>query len=193
MSCAERLDAALLADYWVGLLDESEEERVEEHLFACEECSERLAEVQAMADGVRDLARAGSLMMVVSEGFVKHAAGEGMRVRRYDATAGDSVQCTVTAEDDLLLGGLAANLSAAKRLDLSLCDPTGKEQFRLSDIPFDRGAGGVVWQQSITFARAAPTSTMVARLIDVHESGEEVLMGEYTFNHTRTLPGPGAW
>ncbi len=193
MSCTERIDAAILADYWLGILGEQEEARVEEHVFACEECSGRMAEVQAMAEGVRELARAGSLMMVVSEGFLKHASGQGLHVRRYDATAGQAVQCTVTAEDDLLVGGLAANLSAAKRLDLSLCDPSGTEQFRLADIPFDSGSGGVVWQQSITFAKAAPTSTMVARLIDVRESGEETLLGEYTFNHTRTLPGPGAW
>jgi hypothetical protein len=193
MSCTERLDAAILADYSLGVLGEDAEARVEEHFFACEKCCARLAEVQAMAEGVRELARAGSLMMVVSEAFLKRAAGEGMHVRRYDPPAGGSVQCTVTAEDDLLVGGLAANLSAAKRLDLSLCDPSGDEQFRLVDIPFDRGAGGVVWQQSITFAKAAPTSSMVARLLDVRESGEETLLGEYTFNHTRTLPGPGAW
>ena len=193
MRCTERLDAAMLADYWLGLLGESEEERIEEHVFDCEECSGRLAEVQAMAEGVRVLARAGSLLMVVSESFLNHAGGHGLHIRRYDPPEGGSVQCTVTAEDDLLVGGLAANLSAAKRLDLSLCDPTGNEQFRLVDIPFDAESGHVLWQQSITFAKAAPTSTMVARLIDVRESGEETLLGEYTFNHTRTLPGPGAW
>lgn len=193
MSCTKRLDAATLADYWLGLLDQDEEARIEEHYFDCEECSSRLAEVQAMAEGVRALARAGSLMMVVTEGFLNHAATHGLHIRRYDPPKGGSVQCTVTAEDDLLVGSLAANLSTAKRVDLSLCDPTGNEQFRLVDIPFDTKSGSVLWQQSITFAKAAPTSTMVARLIDVHESGEEKLLGEYTFNHTRTLPGPGAW
>lgn len=193
MSCTERLDVSLLADYWLGLIGGGEEERVEEHLFSCEECSERLAEVQALADGVRELAKAGSLMMVVSESLLNHAARQGQRVRRYDPPVGGSVECTVSAEDDFLVGGLAANLSAAQRIDLSLRDPNGAEQFRLRDIPFDPEAGGVVWQMSITFAKAAPTSSMVARLIDVQESGEERLMGEYTFNHTRTLPGPGAW
>lgn len=193
MRCTEPLDAATLTDYWLGILDQGEEERIEEHIFDCEECSGRLAEVQAMAEGVRALARAGSLMMVVSESFLKHAGAHGLHIRRYDLPVGGNVQCTVTAEDDLLIGGLAAKLSAAKRLDLSLCDPIGNEQFRLVDIPFDSGSGNVLWQQSITFAKAAPTSTMVARLIDVREPGEETLLGEYTFNHTRTLPGPGAW
>jgi len=193
MRCTEPLDAATLTDYGLGLLSQGDEERVEEHIFACEECSGRLAEVQAIAEGVRALGRAGSLMMVVSESFLKHAGEHGLHISRYDPPVGGSVQCTVTAEDDLLVGGLAANLSAASRLDLSLCDPSGNEQFRLVDIPFDSGSGSVLWQQSITFAKGAPTSTMVARLIDVRESGEETLLGEYTFNHTRTLPGPAAW
>jgi hypothetical protein len=34
---------------------------------------------------------------------------------------------------------------------------------------------------------------MVARLLAVDEKGAESVVGEYTFNHTRTLPGPGAW
>ncbi|KAA6464750.1 hypothetical protein DYQ86_01950 [Acidobacteria bacterium AB60] len=193
MSCETRLDAAVLADYWLGLVAESEAERLEEHLFGCEECSARLARVAEMAEGVRRLAREGSLLMVVSESFLKQAAEEGKRIRRYDPPKGGGVQCTVTAEDDLLIGGLAVDLREARRVDLSLCDPLGKEQMRLADIPFAAGAGSVLWQQSITFAKAAPNSTMVARLIDVGEAGEERVLGEYTFNHTRTLPGPGAW
>src|SRR3954469_13395360 len=161
MSCTERLEAAILADYWLGLLGADEEERIEEHLFACNECHSRLAEVETMAEGVRALARSGSLLMVVSETYLTRASGRGLHIRRYDAPAGGSVQCTVTAEDDLLIGGLAANLSAAKRIDLSLCDRKGNEQFRLVDIPFDTGSGAVLWQQSIAFAKAAPTSTMI--------------------------------
>jgi hypothetical protein len=34
---------------------------------------------------------------------------------------------------------------------------------------------------------------MIARLVAVDEVGAERLLGEYTFNHTRTMPGPGAW
>lgn len=87
-------------------------------------------------------------------------------------------------------GRLSANLYGAKQLDLSLCAPNGKEQFRLRDIPFDASSGGVLWQQSITFAKCAPTSIMIARLIRVDDDANEELLGEYTFNHTRTLPGP---
>ena len=193
MSCDQRLDAAILSDYWLGALEQAEEERVEEHLFACAECAARLEEVAALAEGLRRVVQEGSLMMVVSDVFLNRAKQNGARVREYAPPTGSSVQCTVTAEDDLLVGRLAADLRALKRIDLSLRDPSGTEQFRLVDIPFAPDEGGVLWQQSITFAKAAPTSTMVARLLAVDEKGAESLVGEYTFNHTRTLPGPGAW
>ena len=191
--CSNPIDAAVLADYWLGALASSEEEAVEEHLFACDRCGARLREVIALADGVRNLAREGCLRMVVSDSFLKRAAEEGLRVREYAPPPGGGVQCTVTAEDDILIGRLAANLSGAKHVDLSICDERGVEQLRLRDIPVHSGASSVVYQESITFAKAMPTRKMIARLVTFDEAGGERLLGEYTFNHTRSLPGPGAW
>ena len=193
VSCSNPIDAAVLADYWLAALAKTEEETVEEHLFDCDQCGARLREVIALAEGVRKLAREGSLQMVVSDTFLKRAAAEGLRVREYAPPPGGAVQCTVTAEDDILIGRLAANLSGAKRVDLCFCDERGVEQVRLPDIPVHPGAGSVAFQESITFAKAAPTNTMIARLVTFDEAGSERLLGEYTFNHTRTLPGPGAW
>jgi len=193
MSCPDPIDAAVLADYWLAALAGGEEEAVEEHLLGCDQCGRRLREVIALAEGVRKLARGGSLQMVVSDAFLKRAAEEGLRVREYAPPAGGSVQCTVTAEDDILIGRLAANLSAAKRVDLCICDGLGIEQIRLTDIPFNSEAGSVSLQESITYAKAAPSETMIARLVAFDDSGRERLLGEYTFKHTRRLPGPGAW
>lgn len=193
MSCVKPVDAAILADYWLAALPESEEEAIEEHLFACDECGTRLREMISLANAIRDLARDGSLLMVVSDAFLKCAAEEGLRIREYAPPAGGSIACTVTAEDDFLIGRLTADLSAATRVDLCICDEHGMERFRLADIPFDAASGSVAFQQSITYAKAASSETMVARLVAFDDSGSERLLGEYTFNHTRTLPGPGAW
>jgi hypothetical protein len=83
-------------------------------------------------------------------------------------------------------------LSEAKRIDLCLCDEHGVEQFRLPDIPVDPEAGSVIYQESITFAKTLPTTTLIARLVGLDENDDERLLGEYTFNHTRSLPGPDA-
>jgi anti-sigma factor RsiW len=190
-NCDNPIDAAVLADYWISALSEAEEETVEEHLFACDPCGARLREMIALAEEIRRLAREGSLRMVVSDEFLRRAEKAGLRVRQYAPPAGGSVQCTVTAEDDLLIGRLAADLAGAGRVDLSICDERGAEQSRMRDIPVNPSSGGVVLQESITSIKAAPTSTLILRLVGVSEAGGERLLGEYTFHHTRTLPGPG--
>jgi hypothetical protein len=190
MSCAKPIDAAVLADYWLGALAGAEEEAVELHLLDCDSCGARLREVMALAAGVRKIAREGSLRMVVSDAFLERAAADGLRVRQYALPAGSGVECTVTAEDDLLIGRMAADLSGAPRVDLCICDERGVEQMRLPDIPVS-SAGEVVYQESMTFAKAAPSMKMIARLVGFDEAGVERLLGEYTFNHTRSLPGPG--
>jgi hypothetical protein len=193
MNCSNPIDAAILADYWIAALAKPEEDAVEEHLLNCDQCGARLREVIALADGVRNLAREGSLRMVVSDAFLKRAAEEGLRIREYAPPAGGGVQCTVTAEDDILIGRLAANLSGTTRVDLCICDELGVEQLRLPDIPVPSGASSIAYQESITFAKAAQTNKMIARLVAFDEAGGERLLGEYTFHHTRSLPGPGAW
>ena len=190
--CPNPIDAAVLADYWLAALASPEEEAVEEHLLACDRCGARLRELIALAEGVRNLAREGSLRMVVSDAFLKRGAEDGLRVRQYAPPPGGGVECTVTAEDDILIARLAANFSGAKRVDLCICDERGVEQFRLPDIPVDSRASSVVYQESITFAKAAPTNKMIARLVTFDEAGDERLLGEYTFHHKRSLPGPGA-
>ena len=193
MSCSWPIDSAVLADYWFALLASSEEEAVEEHLLACDECGQRLREVIAIAEGVRKLTREGSLLMVLTDAFVERAAEQGLRIREYAPPAGGRVNCTVTAEDDLLIGRLAANLIAAKQIDLCIYNAEGKERIRLKDIPVHQGAGSVIFQQPIGYAKASPSEILIARLVAIDESNREQLLGEYTFNHIRTMPGPAAW
>jgi hypothetical protein len=189
MTCSNPIDAAVLTDYWLGALESRDEGPVEEHLLGCDRCAADLLDVIALADGVRDLAREGSLRMIVSDAYLRRAAEEGFRVREYAPPAGGSVQCTVSAEDDLLVGRLAADFTGAARVDLTFCDETGAEQDRLSDIPVPSGIGSVAYQESITWAKAARTQTLIARLVAHDAEGPERLLGEYTFHHTRTLPG----
>ena len=72
----------------------------------------------------------------------------------------------------------------------SWCDSQGVEHLRMSDLPVRADASSVIVQQSITWAKASPSSTMIARLLEVDGHGGERLLGEYTFHHTRTIPGP---
>ena len=83
VDCSQPIESAVLMDYWLAALPSATEEAVEEHLFTCDACGDRLREAIALADGLRTLARSGSLQVVVSDQFVKHAAETGQRVREY--------------------------------------------------------------------------------------------------------------
>ena len=186
MSCKDPVDAAILADYWNAALDGPAEEAIEEHLLECDECGARLREVIALAEGIRRVACEGSLRMIVSDTFVRRAAEEGFHIREYAPAPGGSVQCTVRAEDDFLVSRLAADLSGVERVDLCICDESGVEQQRLRDIPVRAGANDIFLQESITLARAAPSQTLIMRLVTVDATGRERPLGEYTFHHTRS-------
>ena len=191
--CSNLVEAATLMDYWLALLPSTAEDAIEEHLMTCDACGNRLRQVISLSESLRTLARSGSLTVVVSDRFVKHAAETGLRVREYAPARGESIQCTVAADDDMLVARLAADLTTASRVDLSWCDPRGVEHQRMTDIPIDAEAGSVICQQSITWGKASPSMTLTARLLAVNETGEEHVLGEYTFNHTRTIPGPPGW
>jgi len=183
MSCATPIDAAVLADYWLAELPPAEESLVEEHLFACEPCSRDLQSVMDLAQGIRTLARQGNLGMIVTQEFLNRLIRGGLRAREYSAQAGGTVECTVTPQDDLLIGRLAADLSGVQKLDLSLCDPSGAERLRFRDIPFRAAPGEVLLNYPIGLARQSGPDVLVMKLFAFTAHGER-LLAEYTFNHT---------
>lgn len=192
-TCDTPIDPAVLADYWLALLSVPEEQLVEEHLLTCDSCGDRLQEVIQLSEALRAIARTGALRIVVADEFISHAAESGQQVRQYDVAPGQTVACTISAADDLLVARLAADLSSVDRVDLRFFDLQGVERHRMTDIPVRHDAGRVIFQESTMFAKAAPSSTMVARLLAVTPDGGERLLAEYRFEHTRTMPGPPGW
>lgn len=190
---SDHLDTAVLMDYWLATLPPAEEEAVDLHLLACDACGDRLRDVIGLAEGLHALARSGTLQVIVDDALLARAGDTGLRVRQYAPARGSGVQCTVTEDDNLLIARLALNMSVTSRVDLSWCDLKGVEHQRMADIPIRADAGDVICQQSIVWAKASPTTSMVARLIAVADDGRESVLGEYTFHHTRTIPGPPGW
>lgn len=187
------VDPVVLMDYWLAALPAAEEETVEEHLLACDECGDRLRDVMQLAESLHVLARSGTLQVIVDDDVLRRAEASGLRIREYAPPRGESVQCTVTAEDDVLIARLALKLSTTTRVDLSWRDLQGVERHRMTDIPIRADAGSVICQQSIIWAKGSPTTSRVAQLVGVDEDGHESVLGEFTFHHTRTIPGPPGW
>jgi hypothetical protein len=175
---------AALADYWFGDLPEAEADAVEEHAFECDGCSARLQELAGLREGVRELVRTGRAPVVIAPSFLGAASREGLRIREYAVGPGESVACTVTAEDDLVVSRLRADLRGVARVDL-IAEPEGGGAQRAEDVPFDAATGEVILAQSMPMLRALPTSTFRIRLVAPDDAGAERVLGEYTFAHTR--------
>ena len=132
--------------------------------------------------------RAGAVHTVLTDGFVRRLAAQGLRLREYRAPHNGSVYCTVAPEDDLLITRLDAPLAGIERLDVERLGDEGAVLERLRDVPFDAAAGEVVFTSRMESIRALPASTVRYRLVAVAPSGERVV-GEYNFHHSPYRPG----
>lgn len=177
------VDFAVLVDYWFGEVEPRDEEAVEDHLFACDECSARLEDLVSLGAGIRSAFRSGELRAVLPRDFVERLKSEGVRLREYRVAAGGSVNCTLTGEDDFVVSRLQVPLAGVQRLDLVYLGPDGEAQATFEDIPFDAAAGEVLVLPSAAALRAMPAHTARMRLVAVGTEGAKPL-GDYTFNHT---------
>lgn len=168
---------ATLVDYWFGELARDEEERFEEHLFGCAECTARLDELAALGAAVRAAFRGGAVRAVISRALLAAMQKEGLRLREYRMGPGGRVDCTIAADDDFVVSRLEAPLEGVARVDL---ESMGQ---RLEDVPFDPQAGEVIVLPAAQDIRSRPAHTERVRLLAV-EADRERLLGEYTFVHT---------
>lgn len=180
--CARPIDYEKLTAWWLGELEDG---ALDEHLLACAHCAKRAEALAACAQGIKALVRRGRLAIALTPGFLDYLKNEGYRIREYPARPGDTIHCTIRAEDDAVLSRLKAPLAGASRVDaLHSVELGGRtERRRVEDVPFDAQAGEVLLMPSSTELRKMPAHTWRVQLVAVQESGERKL-GEYTFQHT---------
>jgi hypothetical protein len=181
-TCAAPIEDQALIEYWLDELDEAADARIDEHVLGCAHCSERLAGIVALADGIRFAVRQGAVRMFVTDAFVKSAVEHGTRVREYRVPRNGSVNCSVAPEDELLASRLEAPLAGVQRLDvISYLNDAQTDVFR--DVPFDARSGEVVVTPNLAHLRTMPSHRRRFRLVAIDADGEHVI-GDYTFNHT---------
>jgi len=183
--CANPLAFEALTAYWLGELPAAEQAKVEEHFLGCAHCARRLEELAAYAAGVRAAVRGGAMTLALTPRFLGHLKDQGLRIREYPAAPGETVHCTMRAEDDAVVSRLKVTLAGATRVDaLHSVEVGGKfERWRAEDVPFDAEAGEVLFTPSAAALRKMPAHTWRVQLLAVDEGGERPL-GEYAFAHT---------
>jgi hypothetical protein len=183
VTCANPIGYETLVAYWLNEVPPQDEAALEEHLFACAHCSARLEQLAALAAGVRTAAENGRVSLVVSGGFVEAMQRSGLRLREYRLGPGESVNCTIGADDHAVVSRIRAPLAGVKRLDLVLASDRGEQEQRMADIPFDAASGEVIVIPQAAWLKNMPAFTMRMRLIAVGERGDAPI-GEYVFDHS---------
>jgi hypothetical protein len=180
--CGSPLDVSTLVEYWLGELDATREESVDEHLLGCDACTDRLGEIVQLGAAIREGFVRGSVSAVLSAAFVRDLVTSGWRVREYRVPSNGSVNCAVAPDDDLTVARLQASLAGVERLDVVRI-AEGKVLERLTNVPFDAAAGEVVFAPAMIALRALHDQTVHIQLVDAGGTGERVIAG-YDFNHT---------
>ena len=173
---------AELLPYWLDELGAGAAVEIEEHLFDCGECSAALHELVRLGGALRNELRSGNVSAVVSAAFVRRLQADGLRIREYTLQPGESVNCTVAPDDDLVISYLHAPLDEVRQLDLVFADFDGGSPHRSVHIPFDASAGVVAVVPPMAMLRSMGHARKRMHLLAVGNDSERVL-AEYTFNH----------
>jgi hypothetical protein len=182
--CPQPDDPRLL-DWWRGELPEADSDALEEHLFACARCRHAAEEIAAIESGVRELARRGGLGFVPSTSTLERMSRDGVRMRTYRLAPGDTVACTVSADDDVVVTRLVADLAGLDEVDVSMLGD-GMD-VHLTGVPVEPGRGEIALVHAGEAVRSLPRCVVRVRLA-ARDGGGTRVVAEYTLDHTPPAP-----
>ena len=166
-----------LVDYWAGDLDVAENERIEEHLFACEPCSFELARVARIAQACR-----AAIPAVVSAEELRALRDRGLSIEENPVTAGTRREVQFRPDVDLLIHRLRGmDLARAQRVEVIVrSESTGDVFFEDHFAPFDRARGEVMIACQRHFAQMPPDVVFDVR---AHDDAGQVTNATFVVPH----------
>ena len=177
MSCSNPATWETLVDYWAGDLDDASTGLLEEHLFACADCTA----ASARAAAVTETARA-AIPPVVSRERLQRLRARGARIRENDFRPGERREVRFASDTDLLihrLGGL--DLTDAERVGFQVTiESTGQLVTSMEAAPFDPAEGAVLVACQRHYAFLPPDTVMA---VSIHVPGAPPRTATYTILH----------
>ena len=173
-------DESLLA-YWLDETDAAATDSVETHLFTCGTCVARLEQLQSLHAGIAALGREGRVAGLVSRSLLNRLQRDGVRVRLYTVSPGETVPCAIFPDDDLVVTALRADFTHADRVALSMVGPetplVGREE-----VPVSPSDNEVLWALSAAHGRTLPSMRLEVTLTTT--GNDPQVLGEYVLEHT---------
>ena len=186
--CQGPIPDETLLDYWArDPADGDETDRVEEHLFACGECSARLHRLAAFGPGLATLVRQGRVSGIVSRALLNRMQREGIHVRMYSLAPGETVPCAVFPGDDLVVAALRADFSGVEVVTLSVTGTEDPPSGVIDDVPVSGPNAEVLWATPAAIVRQMPSMRLQLTLASAGATCAE--LGRYVLDHSAsTLP-----
>jgi anti-sigma factor RsiW len=181
--CSVPIADTVLLDYWAADLPEADSDRVEAHLFDCQDCAARLESLASVGAGLVALVRRGRVSGVISHGLLNRMQRDGVRVRLYSLWPGDTVACAAFPDDDIVVASLRADVSGAEPVRLQVKGP-GDVVLGDSDSGLTaRSTGEVLWATPGATVRQMPSMSL--RLTLTSGTGDDRrVLGEYVLDHS---------
>jgi Putative zinc-finger len=173
-----------LVDYWTGELAEAEAARVEEHVFACGSCADRLADIAACGKGIAAAVRGSRVQVVITESVLNALQRAGVRIRSYTLAPGQTVPCAVWPDDQLVVGRLRGDFTGFERVTLAVA-MNDQEMARAHDVPVPGGPGEILDAIPAERLRQLPSCQLRLTLSGTRGGREEVI-GTYSLEHSAT-------
>ena len=186
-ACREPLGESTLIDYWAGDVDAGNDlNRIEEHLFACRYCSARLAQLDALGNGVASLARQGRISGVISRALLNRLQRDGIHVRMFSLAPGETVPCAIFPGDDLVVTSLRADFSGVDAVSLSVTRPGDETFVRYDEVPVTGSLGEVLWATPVAIVHELPSIRLELTLTS--SGAAPIELGHYVLEHSATPP-----
>lgn len=188
----EHADWGTLLGWWTGGLDEALVDGVEEHLFACADCTRRAELLAALEETLRQLEPAAFATGAVTPALVDGLVAAGVPLQRFRVARGGVTPCAVAVGSALLITELELPDDDADSLDLLVYDAGGSVVHRVADVPFSRDAGVAVVSAPAGMFLDTPAGARfgfaLARAAGEHDGEHEgETLAHYTLEHEGVL------
>ena len=180
--CPAPIGFADVVDYWAGDLTRAEEDRIEEHAFACADCARELAAAEALARRIAQVVREGRFHSVVTDAILNRLAADGVRIRTFTLDGAGIVPCAVWADDDLVVSRIRADFADVDAVTIVTRQASGDEISRFADVAVRPGQREILNAFSAAHLRKLPATRVRVTVTAQIGSGERTL-AEYTLEH----------
>ena len=172
-----------LTDYWAPDLAQSDLDRIESHVFACAACAERLADAERLRRRIGDIVRAGAFQAVITDAVLNTLSRDGVRIRTYTVEPGESIQCAVWADDEIMVTRLRGDFSGVSSVSAVMRLENGVELDRAVDVPIRDGSTELLLALSADQIRRGPDAPIHIIVTRGSNSSEGEVLAEYVFDH----------